>query len=896
MGKITLLVVDDIEMNRDIVRKIFEDNYRILQASNGEEAMKIVESESVEIVITDVFMEPMNGYELIKHIREKEQYRKIPIIAVTESDQASRKKALKAGADDLIYRPFIRSILHNRVEGLLLDGYDLNRYKLAYENNPIPFVLYHIIDRPDVPNYKIMYLNKAAREGFSPPYIEDLLQTDENPELRDFLLKAIRTGEIQRTAIYEPELKKWLDWTVYPDGTGLVAAMIHDITVEIKKQTETFERNAKEAIREKNSLSEIIENIPGGIFVFKVSDDDIVIMEANSSGCRMLAVDPVKILGVHKDTIFSFVHSGDLPAVIGAMEVLKVPETKASYKCRIYNRTKNEYTWFSAQAYSKKQQDGSVYAFINYTDITLEKELAETKTELLAAQKANIAKTDFMSRVSHDMRTPLNGILGLTSLLKEKISDDDLMQDLDQLLMSGQYLLNLINDTLDVSKIESGKLELNPTVCDGRSVFNNVISLAKPNMQEKNLHFHVKAENLPFTILYLDVGRVEQIAMNILSNAIKFTPEGGTIEFIMENVSVKDEIITDRITIKDSGVGMSREFLPHLFEPFSQENNGNKSTSTGSGLGMTIVKQILEIMGGSITVESELGKGTAFIFTIPMRIASEEQIQEWQKAKTVTLSGASLEKKRVLLCEDHPLNAKIARRLLEKKGMLVEHAENGEVGVAMFNDSTSNYYDIVLMDIRMPIMDGLEATRAIRALSRLDAKTVPIVALTANAFEADIQNAKEAGMDGHLSKPINTEKLYLTIEKLLHLKRHYKRKKILIVDDMEVNREVIKVSLQEDYVLLEASNGEEAMALLETNNGIDAVITDIQMPKMNGIELIKKIRENSKYRNIVILANTQYGDPKQEEELLDLGANDFVYKPTTPMIVKSRVKNALRKL
>lgn len=234
--------------------------------------------------------------------------------------------------------------------------------------------------------------------------------------------------------------------------------------------------------------------------------------------------------------------------------------------------------------------------------------------------------------------------------------------------------------------------------------------------------------------------------------------------------------------------------------------------------------------------------------------------------------------------------------LLEAKGAQVEHAENGKIGVEMYKESVSGYYEVILMDIRMPVMDGIEATKTIRALPRRDARLIPIIAMTANAFSEDIAQTRDAGMDAHLSKPIETEVFYKTISELLLVDHNVRRKRVLVVDDIEMNRATIRASLENDYDILEADNGKRAMEILEHTHGIDVVMTDIQMPEMDGIELIKKIRSKEEFRHIVIIANTQFGNTNQEETLLEIGANDFVYKPTTPKIVEMRVRNALRRI
>ncbi|MCI2056340.1 MAG: PAS domain-containing protein [Oscillibacter sp.] len=387
------------------------------------------------------------------------------------------------------------------------------------------------------------------------------------------------------------------------------------------------------------------------------------------------------------------------------------------------------------------------------------------------AIRANRAKSDFLSRMSHDMRTPLNGMLGLACLMKGYAQDDAIQRDLSQMEISGQYLLNLINDTLDVSRIESGKLELHPSVCAGEAIFNNIISLGKATLEAKHIHLEIRTDGLHGLMLYVDVGRVEQIVMNILGNAAKFTPEGGHVTCSLTNLAMQDGAVTDQICIQDDGIGMSSEYLPHIFEPFSQADSSRKNTTQGTGLGMNITKQLVELMGGTITVESKLGKGTRVTFTLVLPIATKEQIETWQRSHKKAPELGLLAGKRVLLCEDHPLNATIAARLLNEKGVTVDHAENGQQGLEMFRRASTGYYDAVLMDIRMPVMDGLETAESIRRLPRRDAKSVPIIAMTANALSEDVEATQKAGMNAHLAKPIEPHRLYETLEYFFHEKQ-----------------------------------------------------------------------------------------------------------------------------
>lgn len=393
------------------------------------------------------------------------------------------------------------------------------------------------------------------------------------------------------------------------------------------------------------------------------------------------------------------------------------------------------------------------------------------KKALLQAQSANTAKTEFLSKMSHDMRTPMNGILGMIRLSKDTTDVAELHENMVKAEAAGEYMLSLINDTLDLQKIESNRMELNPEVIFIRDYLDDVLSMNKMSAEQKQIHFKVTDDGFEQDqYVKIDKVRVKQIFTNLLSNAIKFTPEGGTVEIRAESYGRDGNLIHNRFEVKDTGVGMSSEFIEkRLFQPYSQENNILSSQLTGSGLGMAITKNLVELMGGHLEVESELGEGTTFrvyldFEHVPRKIA-EEEVQRTQKKKQQlphTLQG-----RKILLCEDHPLNAEITKRLLEKTGCNVSWAENGKIGVELFQESNVNEFDLILMDIRMPEMDGLTAARTIRSMGRKDAKTIPIIAMTANAYDSDIKNSFAAGMNAHLAKPIEPAVFYETISENL---------------------------------------------------------------------------------------------------------------------------------
>ncbi|MEA4941763.1 MAG: transporter substrate-binding domain-containing protein [Oscillibacter sp.] len=396
-----------------------------------------------------------------------------------------------------------------------------------------------------------------------------------------------------------------------------------------------------------------------------------------------------------------------------------------------------------------------------------------TSRQNLALQSANAAKTDFLSRMSHDMRTPMNGILGMTALTIDLPGlSPEAQANLSAIRDSSNYLLSLINDTLDMSRIESQKIELHKEPVRAAELITQTLAGISQSAQKKGIKIVAKFMGFRNDYINVDRVRVRQIFTNLLSNAVKFTPGFGKIECLVECLSREEGRCLVRITIRDSGVGMSEEFLQHAFEPFAQEPNSQSNKYAGTGLGLPIVQNLVHLMGGTISICSKLNEGTAVAVELPFELLEGYQPPVSDDAAAFF----DLQGRRVLLCEDHPLNATIAVKLLSKVGVEVEHAEDGRQGVDLFIQRNAGYYDAILMDIRMPIMDGLSATRAIRALHKSDAKTIPIIAMTANAFDFDVKASLSAGMDAHLDKPVDPEKLYRTLSEQMGLRGGGKRK------------------------------------------------------------------------------------------------------------------------
>lgn len=375
-----------------------------------------------------------------------------------------------------------------------------------------------------------------------------------------------------------------------------------------------------------------------------------------------------------------------------------------------------------------------------------------------AAQQANAAKSDFLSRMSHDMRTPLNGIIGMVYLTGEMDLPQEVKENLKKIDTSSRFLLSLINDVLDMAKAESGKIELHPEPYDPQKFADYLDAVIVPLCREKNLKLIIDAQPIPGVCVVIDPLRNNQIFFNLLSNAVKFTPEGGTITYRLRERLTEDGKIALHSEVSDTGIGMSEEFQRHLFEPFVQENRNDNSGKRGSGLGLSIVKKLIELMGGTISAKSRSGEGTTFFLDGVFDCVPEKRMES--KEKSTMPSQTDFVGRHVLLCEDHPLNQEIVKALLEEKGAVIDIADNGQVGVNLFRNSIVGFYSAILMDIRMPVMDGYEATAEIRSLSRADAKTVPIIAMTADAFEEDVKRCMAAGMNGHLAKPVDPDHMF----------------------------------------------------------------------------------------------------------------------------------------
>ena len=409
---------------------------------------------------------------------------------------------------------------------------------------------------------------------------------------------------------------------------------------------------------------------------------------------------------------------------------------------------------------------GSIFVFIMYklvsriTDKVIENEKLEA--ELMAAEQSSKAKSSFLASISHEMRTPMNVILGLDGLaLNNPDLPEETRQQLEKINQSGRHLLGLINNTLDMNSIETGELCLKQENFSLGESIEQINAIIKTLCDEKGLRFDVSVAEDADNYYIGDEMLLKQTLLNILENAVKYT-EKGSISFDIKKEETDKDNCKLMFTIAVTGIGMSEEFLQRAFQVFSQEDSSSTNRYGGSGLGLAVAKSMTDLMGGEIKVNSKKDEGSTFVITIPFKYGEEK------KENAVTDETVDLDGLRILIVEDIDENAEIVSDLLELENVECERAQNGKVALEMFEKSDINYYDAILMDLRMPMMDGLEASRKIRELDRNDAEIIPIIALTANAFESDIEQSLKAGMNAHLVKPVDADLLYTTIKQLVY--------------------------------------------------------------------------------------------------------------------------------
>ena len=570
---------------------------------------------------------------------------------------------------------------------------------------------------------------------FEPMLAEDHLALYREKETGDIIAVNYVLDRTEHYRLKEKELaleKSNREYAKLLEEEKKHTALIEELTKQLQSQLELF-----------------AVSIPGGV---KISNDDpeysfkyVSEQFANMLGYKT----PKELIEASSGSILGLAHPDDIE--FGLADALN-QYTYSDHYATIYRiRCKDgTYKYIEDRGQKVVKEDGT----IEHWNLMLDKnDFMHKSIELESEKKANKSKSDFLSRMSHDMRTPLNGIIGLLQIAERHFDDKDLLLESNKKMqVAANYLLSLINDVLQMSKIEDGNVPLTKDIIDFSELTKDILVIIEQRAKERGIKMQFNAKNdIRYPFVYGSPVHLRQIFLNIYGNCIKYNHIGGSIITTSDYTETDDGVVMYEWTITDTGIGMSKEYKEHIFEPFSQERQYIGSTHYGIGLGMSIVKGLIEKMGGSIEVESEEGIGSTFIIKIPFKIASTPYKVNKQTSE-IKIDGLNL-----LLVEDNELNTEIAETLLSDEGAVVTVAKSGLQAVNIFKEKPEGSFDAILMDIMMPVMDGLTATKKIRTLNHPDAKKIPIIAMTANAFKEDKEKCLTAGMNAHLAKPIEIE-------------------------------------------------------------------------------------------------------------------------------------------
>ena len=634
----------------------------------------------------------------------------------------------------------------------------------------------------DTDDYKFVFNQKTNNAkilkniGKFTDYVRKYAEDFVRPGFQDAMNHELNSATIRKRFETEDEYHFYFETS--PNAAGLSCFQAHIVKEyeggehfaflgfrsvdEVVKQ----ERYYKDALQKANQalkqqLDMITGALPGGV---KISNDDATysLKYVSEQFANMLGyATPEELIAGTGGTVVGLAHPDDLEN--GIAEALEQYKKSDHYEITYRMKCKDgSWKYIEDRGHKVRLSDGAV----EHWNLILDKnELMEKTIALEIEKKANQSKSDFLSRMSHDMRTPLNGIIGLLEICQKHPEDRELV-DASRLKarIAADHLLSLINDTLELSKLENKDVPLYEEVFYVPALIREVATIAQMRADEEGITvtYQGDPDNLKHPYLLGSPLYVKQILLNLITNAVKYNRENGSVFCSFAETGISENQVRLNFMIQDTGIGMSREFLLDIFKPFVQADHGARSTYMGTGLGMAIAKNLLDRMNGDIQIDSTEGKGTTVKISIPFRI-SQKAVPEEKETKILPDTRKC---KRILLAEDNELNREIAAFILKDEGMKVIEAVDGQQAVSLFLKKPEHYFDAILMDIMMPVMDGYEAARAIRSCQKGDAGDIPIIAMTANAFDEDRKKSKAAGMNAHLTKPLEVKKLLETIEKL----------------------------------------------------------------------------------------------------------------------------------
>ena len=618
--------------------------------------------------------------------------------------------------------------------------------------------------------FPFFFANQAMAEMMGYTDVEDLqagiggmvantIHPEDMPQVNADLGTDWHEGDTYETTYRMPRKDGTWFWTVdrgqfvrAEDGRLAILSVCSDMT-EFTHRLQDLEH--------KSMVSEsMLSSLPGG-YHRCATDSDYTFLYISERFCEILGWTKEEIRTKFNNKFINLLHPDDRSLADEYVEHIKLKQN-SKYQEQVYRlASKDGYRWVTDTTMELSVDGENFYqGFI--TDITQfihEREQREEQMHraMLEAERANASKTTFLRHMSHDIRTPLNGIVGMLDMMERYDSDPEKRAECRQKMVdSTNYLLSLVNNILDMNKLESGSVELEEKPFNLSEVLMEGLTVAGEQAAEAGIKLlgGVESSHIEHCHVIGSPVHLNRILVNLVSNAVKYNKPNGSVTLSAVELSCANDVAVYQFTCVDTGIGMGKEFQEHAFDAFSQEERALNATRAGSGLGLAIVKEFAELMGGSIKLESEEGVGSTFIVTLPFKLDTAHEEARAEELPKVNLSG-----KHALLAEDNALNAEIAQMLLEDLGVTSDLAINGQEAVDKFNAASEGTYDVVLMDIMMPIMNGLDAARAIRALNRADAKEVAIVAMTANAFQDDIRASMEAGMNGHITKPLYRDRV-----------------------------------------------------------------------------------------------------------------------------------------